>query len=101
MMCRVFRESNSGFYYLLNHPKGKRQVESTLLLEEIIKIHQESKKIYGSPRIAAKLAGKVIQASRPRVARIMRKAGIQSVIRKKWVTTTHSDHVHPVAEKCS
>lgn len=98
MMCRVFRVSNSGFYYWLKYPKGKRQVESTLLLEEIIKIHQESKKIYGSPRIAAKLAEKGIQASRPRVARVMRKAGIQSVIRKKWVKTTDSDHSHPVAE---
>ncbi|WP_244154749.1 IS3 family transposase [Pedobacter soli] len=98
MMCRIFRVSNSGFYYWLKYPKGKRQVESTLLLEEISKIHQESKKIYGSPRIAAKLAEKGIQASRPRVARIMRKAGIQSVIRKKWVKTTDSDHMHPVAE---
>lgn len=98
MMCRVFRVSNSGFYYWLNHPKGKRQVDSTWLLEEISKIHQESKKIYGSPRIAAKLAKKGIQASRPRVARAMRKAGIQSIIRKKWVNTTDSDHVYPVAE---
>ncbi|UKT66151.1 IS3 family transposase [Pedobacter mucosus] len=97
MMCRVFRVSNSGFYYWLNHPKGKRQVESMLLLKEISEIHSWSKKVYGSPRIAAKLAEKGIQASRPRVARIMRKAGIQSVIRKNWVKTTDSDHVHPVA----
>lgn len=97
MMCRVFRVSNSGFYYWLKYPKGKRQVESAFLLKEIIEIHTESKKIYGSPRITAKLPEKGIQASRPRVARIMRKAGIQSVIRKKWVKTTDSDHVHPVA----
>lgn len=97
-MCRVFRVSNSGFYYWLKYHKGKRQVESILLLEEISKIHQESNKVYGSPRIAAKLAEKGIQASRPRVARLMQKAGIQSIVRKKWVKTTDSDHVHPVAE---
>jgi len=28
----------------------------------------------------------------------MRKAGIQSIIRKRWVKTTDSDHAHPVAE---
>ncbi|MCX2477439.1 IS3 family transposase [Pedobacter sp. MC2016-05] len=98
MMCRVFRVSNSGFYYWLNHPKGKRHVESISLLQEISDIYSESKKVYGSPRIAAKLAKKGIRASRPRVARIMRKAGIQSIIRKKWVKTTDSDHAHPVAE---
>jgi len=97
MMCRVFRVSNSGFYYWLNHPKGQRQVESVFLLKEISEIHSESKKVYGSPRITAKLAERGIQASRPRVARIMRKAGIQSVIRKKWVKTTDSNHVHTVA----
>ncbi len=98
MMCRVFRLSNSGFYYWLKHPKGKRQVDNTSLLEEISEIHQNSKKVYGSPRIAAKLAEKGFRVSRPRVARIMRKAGIQSIIRKKWVKTTDSRHVHPVAE---
>jgi putative transposase len=98
MMCRLFLVSNSGFYYWLNHPKGKRHVESALLLNQISEIHSDSKKVYGSPRIAAKLAEKGIRASRPRVARIMRKAGIQSVIRRKWVKTTDSDHPHPVAE---
>ncbi len=98
MMCRVFRLSNSGFYYWLKHPKGKRQFDNTSLLEEISEIHKNSKKVYGSPRIAAKLAEKGFVVSRPRVARIMRKAGIQSIIRKKWVKTTDSKHAHPVAE---
>lgn len=98
MMCRVFRVSNSGFYYWLKHPKGKRQVENTLLQEEISEIYKDSKMVYGSPRIAAKLAEKGFRVSRPRVARIMRKAGIQSIIRKKWVKTTDSDHMHSVAE---
>jgi transposase InsO family protein len=97
-MCRVFGVSSSGFYYWLNHPRGKRQVESDLLLEEINNIYLESNKVYGSPKIAAKLAEKGIQASRPRVARAMRKAGIQSTVRKKWVKTTDPGHVHPVAE---
>lgn len=97
-MCRVFRASNSGFYYRLKHPKGKRQVENLSLLEKISEIHRDSRKVYGSLRVAAKLAGMGIRASRPRVARIMRKAGIQSAIRKKWIKTTDSGHLHPVAE---
>ncbi|MDZ7693679.1 MAG: hypothetical protein U5K69_21600 [Balneolaceae bacterium] len=37
------------------------------------------------------------QLSRRRVARLMRKEGIQSQIRPKWVTTTDSRHTLPVA----
>lgn len=35
--------------------------------------------------------------SRPRVARLMRKMGIASRIRRKWVLTTNSKHRYPVA----
>src|SRR5699024_3113067 len=37
-------------------------------------------------------------ASRPRVARLMRKAGLASQLRRKWVATTDSGHALPVAD---
>ncbi len=37
-------------------------------------------------------------ASRPRVARLMRDAGIRSILRKRYVATTDSRHSYPVAE---
>ncbi|WP_370634369.1 IS3 family transposase [Pedobacter sp. Leaf132] len=64
-------------------------------------IHSDSKKVYGIPRIAAKLAEKGIQASRPRVARIMRKAGIQSVIPKEMGKNNRLKSCASCGNKCS
>ena len=97
-MCRVFLVSNSGFYYWLGHPQGKRLAEQDAVLAEIREAHQDSRGRYGSPRITVELIKKGIQISRPRVARLMRKWNIRSITRKKWVKTTDSEHQYTVAE---
>ncbi|MET3115793.1 transposase InsO family protein [Pedobacter sp. CG_S7] len=84
---------NSSFYYWLKHPQGKRELNGTSLLVEIQEAYQASKGRYGSPRITAEQLKKGIQTSRPRVARLMRKWNIRSIVRKKWVQTTDSDHM--------
>ena len=62
-------------------------------------MYDESKGRYGSPRIAAELQAKGIRASRPRVARAMKKMGLKSIIRKKYrVQTTDSKHTYQVSE---
>ena len=97
-MCKVFQVSNSGFYYWLKYPKGKRVIEKDILLNQITKIYRDSKGRYGSPRIAAELRIRGIFVSRPRVARLMRELNIKSIVRKKWVQTTDSKHQYAVAE---
>lgn len=98
-MCRVLKVSGSGYYYWLKHPVGERAHKQSELLVHIKRVFQRSKCRYGSPRIAVELAVQGIKASRPRVARLMRKAHIQSVIRKKYkVQTTDSTHSHTLAE---
>jgi putative transposase len=98
-MCSVFKVSGSGYYYWLKHPIGQRAHKQTELLVHIKQIFQKSRCRYGSPRIAAELSIQGIKASRPRVARLMRKAHIQSVIRKRYkVQTTDSTHVFTLAE---
>jgi transposase InsO family protein len=97
-MCRVFQVSNSGFYYWLNHPEGKRISEQNVLQDQITKIYQYSKGRYGSPRITAELRSLGIFASRPRVARVMRRLNIKSIVRKKWIQTTDSKHQYLVSE---
>ncbi|TFB31500.1 IS3 family transposase [Pedobacter alluvionis] len=77
-MCRVFRVSNSSFYYWLKNPQGKRLIDDNHLMIEISKIYAESKGCYGSPRITAELCSRGIIISRPRVARLMRRLGIKS-----------------------
>lgn len=58
----------------------------------------ESKKIYGSPWIIHKLFKKNIKVCRPRVAGIMKKASLRSVVKKKFKITTDSSHKFPVPE---
>jgi transposase InsO family protein len=98
-MCRVFKVSTSGYYYWLKHPVGARAGKEQQLLSRIKQIYQKSKCRYGSPRITVELREQGIVTSRPRVARLMKKTGIRSIIRQKYrVQTTDSNHGYPVAE---
>jgi putative transposase len=81
-MCQVLKVSISGYYYWLKHPVGLRAGKEQQLLACVKKIYQQSECRYGSPRIAGELQQQGIQASRPRVTRLMRKHAIQSVIRR-------------------
>ncbi|WP_307528534.1 IS3 family transposase [Pedobacter sp. W3I1] len=98
-MCRTFAVSCSGFYYWLKHPLGKRSIDQAELLVQIKKIHKDSKYRYGAPRITSELKAQGILVSRPRVARLMRKANIKSITRNKYrVQTTDPDHLYLPAE---
>ncbi|WP_369427717.1 IS3 family transposase [Pontibacter harenae] len=67
-------------------------------MEQIMEIYQQSKCRYGSPRISFELREQGIQASRPRVACVMQKHQIQSIIRRKHrMQTTDSSHSYTVA----
>lgn len=97
-MCQVFEVSKSSYYSWRKNPVGKWKQKNRKITDEIKVIHESSKKIYGSPRIAYALADKGYSVSRPRVARLMRQAGIRSVLRRKYVVTTDSKHDHKAFE---
>lgn len=98
-MCKAFKVSRSGYYHWLTRKLSPRRIDSQAMLKLIREIHKESKRRYGSPKITRELQKRGIQISRPRVARIMKKAGIQSVVHKKYrVNTTDSKHNYPIAK---
>lgn len=97
-MCSVFNVSRSGFYTWLKHPPSNRSMENQLLEQQIREAFQNSKNSYGSPRITQVLNKKQIKVSRPRVARIMKKVRLRSVVKKKFKVTTDSNHKFPVPE---
>lgn len=97
-MCKVLKVHRSGYYAWLKGRPSKRAIENRQLLEQIKQIHQESKKSYGSPRITATLRSRSVHVSRNRVTRLMRKAHIRAISKKKFVATTYSGHDYPVAE---
>jgi putative transposase len=97
MMCKVIGVSRSGYYEWLKREPSKREIENQNLMEQIRNIHKKSKRTYGSPRITRELKEKCIYVSRPRIARLMRKANIRAVTKKRFVATTNSKHTYPVA----
>lgn len=97
-MCKVLKVSRSGYYSWLTRRPSKRATESSELLDQIRMIYKQSKQTYGAPRITAELNSAHFQASRPRVARIMKKQGIRSKTVKKFRVTTDSKHHYRVVE---
>ena len=95
----MLKVSSSGYYYWRKHPVGARQLKQSQLLDDIRQVHAQSQSRYGSPRIADELRERGVKASRNRVARLMRKAAIRSIMYKKYrVQTTDSTHDYPVAK---
>ncbi len=67
-------------------------------MNHIRQVHGKSEGRYGSPRIADELRDQGVKASRNRIARLMKKVGIRSIMYKKYrVQTTESTHDYPVA----
>lgn len=97
-MCSVFKVSRGGFYKWTLSSPSKRIIENQILEAEVLKIFENSKKTYGSPRITLELHKKDIKVSRPRVARMMRKAKLRSIVKKKFKITTDSSHKFTIAE---
>lgn len=97
-MCKVLQVSKSGYYKWLVRTPSERTLFNQNLVLEIKKVHEQSKKRYGSPRITKELEMKGIKASKVLVAKLMRENQIRSIIRKKYVVTTDSKHKYPVVE---
>ncbi len=98
-MCKVLKVSSSSYYHWLKSPIGKREQQQQELADQIRNIYDKNKGRYGSPRITAELTAAGIDVSRPRVARVMKRIGLKSIVRRKYrVQTTDSKHTYAVAE---
>jgi transposase InsO family protein len=98
-MCRVLEVSPSGFYAWCERGPSARELRRGELLNEIKRVHAESRGIYGSPRVFKELEAKGIKGSENSIAKLMNRAEIRSKTVKKFVPqTTDSKHAHPVTE---
>ena len=87
-MCRVLGVSTSGYYAWRHRQPSRRAQENAVLLEQILILHVWSRRTFGAPRIHAKLVEDGMKVGHNRVARLMRRAGIQGVTRRKRRGTT-------------
>jgi putative transposase len=90
-MCRVLELSTSGYYAWCQRSPSARAQADAELTSRMSAIHERSHGTYGAPRVHAELAAAGTQVGRKRVARLMRTAGLVSVSRRKWITTTVRD----------
>ena len=97
-MCKVLKVSRSGYYHWLSRRPSPRKTENQRILDQIHQIYRASKGRYGSPKITQALNYQGIHVSRPRVARLMRKDHLRSIIKKKYRMTTNSMHNYPIAD---
>ena len=77
-MCRVLSVSRSGYYSWRKRPESRRSVENRVLDAHIRAIYNRHKERAGSPKITKELNEMGIKASKNRVARRMKKAGLRS-----------------------
>jgi len=96
-ICRALEVSKSGYYAWKRRPKSRRAIDNEQLLIEIKRVFLEHGQNYGSPRVWHALRRADIPCSENRVARLMRKAKLVAVQRRKFRVTTNSKHNWPVA----
>jgi transposase InsO family protein len=65
--------------------------------ERIVRLYQQNRQVYGSPRIHAVLRAEGQRCGKKRVARLMREYGLSARPRKHRTRTTDSQHEQPVA----
>lgn len=88
-MCTTLQVSKSGYYDWHERMPSKRVQANAALLDQIKAAHSMSDATYGMPRIRAELADAGVQASRKRIAALMRTNGICGVSRRRaYVVTT-------------
>lgn len=84
MGCRLLGVSRSGYHDWARRVPCQRELSDAWLTERIGQIHNDHRKVYGSPRIHAELRIEHgIRVGRKRVERRMRQADISGLVAKK------------------
>jgi hypothetical protein len=92
LLCRVLDVSRASFYAWLQRGPSARAQADQQLLRQISKIHRASRGTYGAPRVHAELRDDYgVRASRKRVARLMRTAGLVGCHRRRRRGLTRPD----------
>ena len=97
LLCEVLGVSRAGFYAHHGRPKSARATRDEALGAQIIAIHKQGRRAYGSPRVHKELVERGEHVSRKRVIRLMQDLNLRGKRRRRFRTTTDSNHAMPVA----
>ena len=88
LLCRTLQVSSSGYYAWRVRPESRRARYDRYLMRVIRGVHAQSDGTYGSPRIHAELSAEGLSCGRPKVARLMRNAGLKGCPKRRFRVTT-------------
>jgi len=97
ILCRCLGVSRAGYYAWRSREPSDRELESGELRVAIKALHSSSRGTYGSPRIHQDLKEQGRQVSRKRVAALMKVEGLEGRHKRRFRTTTDSNHRSPIA----
>jgi putative transposase len=81
-MCRLYRVTRAGYYAWRSRERSERERRNEVLLGQIRRVHEQSRGLYGSPRVHRALRVDGERASENRVARLMRAHCIKARVAK-------------------
>lgn len=90
-MCRVLGVAPSGYWAWRRRGPSRRSIVDAELTATIRTVHRDSRGTYGAPRVHAELVATGRRCGRKRVARLMRRAGLVGVHRRRYRPTTVRD----------
>jgi putative transposase len=99
-LCQALEVSASGYYDWEQRKSspGLRALEEQQLRIQITRIHQDSRKTYGAPRVQMSLRAQGRRHGRNRIGRLMREEGLVGRQKKRYrPRTTDSNHDQPIA----
>ncbi len=98
-MCKSMKVSKNAYYHWFKSKDIIVLKTATEFLKERIKfIFDQSRQIYGSCRVQKKLEKENLFYSRSYIGLLMKEMGLRSVLKRKFVVTTDSNHDHLIAE---
>ncbi|MFC8848537.1 MULTISPECIES: IS3 family transposase [unclassified Micromonospora] len=97
-LCQIIGVSRSSFYYWRSAAEARaaRQAADVALVGRIRAVHAAHDGTYGAPRVTAELRDAGLAVNRKRVARVMRRFGVQGLRLRRRTRTTVPD---PAAAK--
>lgn len=87
-MLKLLGVSSSGYYSFKKRRPSKQAIRKDTIKKEIVQIHNESKQIYGAPKITETLKAKGHVITEKTVGNYMREEGIKAIWVSPYVRTT-------------
>ena len=97
VMCRLLSVSTSGYYGSIGRQPCLQQIRRKAIAQAAAVSYFENHRVYGYRKVYDDVI-ETISCCEETVQRVMRDIGLYSRIKRKFIVTTDSEHILPVAE---